>query len=233
MVHRSKWANQLIITIQQGELSELQMEHDSFLGRATAAENSHRALQRTYNDQSRRLAEAHANIASLASAAAAKKASTSSEFARLTDEYRIVEKRGEEARATVAEREAELERMVDAQSEKERSMEERWKKEERLRRDAEKRSEDLKVVVERLSMAHGDGSELSPAAALAHDQRQNGKSYTQFYMDYTIQESKLRAAENEVTRLTQLLDEISADISEKVGRLAVHEWQDLVWSDRF
>jgi nucleoprotein TPR len=183
----------------------------------TAVENTHHALQRTYNEQSRRLADAHASIATLTSAAAAKKASTASEFSRLMEENRILEKRGDEARAQITERESELERLVSAQESKEKSWEERWKKEERLRREAEKRSEDLKIVVERLSMAQGIGSDISPAAALAADQKMNGKSYTQFYVDYTVQESKLRAAENEVDRLTSLLDEISADIAEKVG----------------
>ena len=172
-------------------------------------------MQRTYNDQSRRLAEAHANIATLTSAAAAKKASSSNEVSRLLDENRVLEKRGDEARATVAEREAELERLVDAQAELEKTWEARWKKEERLRKEAEKRSQDLKLVVERLSLAQGETTDLSPAAALATSQREGGKSYTQFYMDYTIQEAKLQTAENEVLRLTQLLEEISADIAEK------------------
>ena len=139
------------------------------------------------------------------------------EFHRLLEDNRVLEKRGDDARASVAEREAELERMADSYDEKPRMWEDRWKKEERIRREAEKRSEDLKVVVERLAMAGGAGTDLSPAAALASGMRQNGKTYTQFYTDYTIQEGKLRAAENEVSRLTQLLDEISQDISEKVS----------------
>lgn len=127
-----------------------------------------------------------------------------------------MEKRADEARSTIADREAELERLIDAQAEKERSWEDKWRKEERLRKEAEKRSEDFKVVVERLALAQGGGVELSPAAALAADQRANGKSYVQFMTDYSLQEHKLRTAENEVVRLTELLDEISADISEKV-----------------
>ena len=190
-------------------------------GRLTSTDNSYQAIQRTYNDQSRRLAEAFANIATLTAAAASKKASTSSEITRLMDENRLLEKRSEEARTTIAEREAELERLLDASGDKEKAWEDRWKKEERLRREAEKRSEDLSVVVERLAMAGGDGNQLSPAAALASGMKQNGKSYTQFYTDYTLQEGKLRSAENEVARLTELLDEISADISEKVCQTRV------------
>jgi nucleoprotein TPR len=186
------------------------------VSRVTASENSFNSLQRTYNDQSRRLADAHANIASLTSAAAAKKASATNEVSRLLDENRILEKRAEEARSTIAEREAELERLTDAQAEKEKVWEDKWRKEERLRREAEKRSEDFKIVVERLALAQGAGTDLSPAAALAADQRQNGKSYVQFMTDYSLQEHKLRTAENEVVRLTELLDEISADILEKV-----------------
>ncbi|WVF69077.1 hypothetical protein IAT40_003851 [Kwoniella sp. CBS 6097] len=200
---------------KQGEQSQSRTEHETVLTRLNAVENSYRALQRSYNDQSQRLSEAHANIATLTSAAAAKKASVSMEFHQLTEENRILEKRGEEARATIAEREAELERLAEAYGEKEKSWEEKWKKEERTRREAEKRAEDLRVVVERLAMAGGEGNDISPAAALATGVRQSGKTYTQFYTDYTIQEGKLRAAENEVARLTELLDEIGQDIAEK------------------
>ena len=133
------------------------------------------------------------------------------------EENRVLEKRAEEARVTIAEREAELERMVDSSGEKTKVWEDKWKKEERLRREAEKRAEDLQIVVERLAMAGGDGSDISPAAALATGMKAGGKTYTQFYTDYTILEAKLRTSENEVIRMTQLLDEISADISEKVS----------------
>ncbi len=208
---------------QQAEISQIQVEQDSIVSRLTYAENSYRSLQRTYNDQSRRLAEAHGNIATLTSAAAAKKASTSMEFHRLMEENRVLEKRGDDARATVVEREAELERMSENYNEKERVWEDRWKKEERMRREAEKRSEDLKIVVERLALAGGEGAEFSPAASLAFGMRQSGKTYTQFYTDYVIQEGKLREAENDVARLTELVDRINQDILEKVSiLLAVH-----------
>ena len=198
-------------------MSELQMEYDKVFASQTSTDNSYQSLQRTFADQSRRLAEAHSNIATLTSAAASRKASTSSEMARLMEENRVLEKRAEEARATINEREAELEKIVDAAGETSKIWEDKWKKEERLHREAEKRSEDLTLVVERLAMAGGEGTELSPTMALAGGLRQSGKSYTSIYTDYTLQEGKLSAAENEVDRLTQLLDEISADISEKVS----------------
>ncbi|WVR06682.1 hypothetical protein IAU60_003714 [Kwoniella sp. DSM 27419] len=200
---------------KQSEQSESRTEHETILTRLNTVENSYRSLQRSYNDQSSRLSEAHANIATLTSAAAAKKAAVSMEFHQLTEENRILEKRGEEARATIAEREAELERLSESYGEKEKSWEEKWKKEERSRKEADKRAQDLKVVVERLAVAGGEGLDISPAAALASGMKQSGKSYTEFYTDYTIQEGKLRAAENEVARLTELLDEIGQDIAEK------------------
>lgn len=137
------------------------------------------------------------------------------------DENRILEKRGDDARQAILDREAELERITDLYADKERQWEDKWKKEERTRREAEKRAEDLKIVVDRLAMASGEGSDISPAAALANGARAGGKSYTQFYTEYTLLESKLRASENEVSRLTQILDEISADLAEKVRPLPV------------
>ena len=136
---------------------------------------------------------------------------------RLMDENRVLEKRGEDARQAILDRESELERITDAFAEKERHWEEKWKKEERTRKEVEKRAEDLKVVVDRLAMASGEGSGLSPAAALASGAKAGGKTYTQFYTDFTLMEAKLRTSENEVSRLTQILDEISADLAEKVS----------------
>lgn len=136
-------------------------------------------------------------------------------MARLVEENRLLAKRADETRATVNEREVELERIVSAQEEERRETEVRVKTEERRRKDAEKRSDKLKSVVDRLALA--GGTDLSPAAALAGELRQQGKSYTQFFTEYTLQEGKLQAAENEVHRLTELLDEISGDIAEKVS----------------
>lgn len=202
---------------QQAEVSDLTVQFDSLTARLTAAESSHHALQRSYNDVTQRLADAHANIARLTSTAAQKKTTTSLELNRLMDENRILEKRGDEARQAILDREAELERLTDSYADKERLWQDKWKKEERSRRDAEKRAEDLKVVVDRLAMASGEGNEISPAAALASGARAGGKTYTQFYTDYTLLDGKLRASENEVSRLTQILDEISADLAEKVS----------------
>ena len=143
------------------------------------------------------------------------------EFHRLMEENAVLEKRNDEARSTIIEREAELERIAEGYEEKMRTGADRWKKEERLRREAEKRAEDLKVVIERLALARGDNTDISPAAALASGMRQSGKTYTEFYADYTFQEGRLRAAENEVSRLTLLLDEISQDITEKVENFTV------------
>lgn len=133
------------------------------------------------------------------------------------EENRVLEKRAEDSRVTISDREAELERLVGAHEDEKAEWQDRWKAEERRRKEAEKRSEDLSVVVERLALAAGEGTDVSPALALATEMRQSGKSYTQFYTDYTRLEAELRTAQNEVGRLTQLLDEVSQDIAEKVG----------------
>lgn len=109
---------------------------------------------------------------------------------------------------------------MSAHEDERKEVETRVKAEERRRKEVEKRAEELKLVVDRLALAGGEGTDLSPAAALAGEMRAQGKSYTQFFTDYTLQEGKLQAAENEVARLTDLLDEISSDIAEKVSRPA-------------
>ncbi|WOO78025.1 Nucleoprotein TPR [Vanrija pseudolonga] len=201
----------------QSELSQLQHENETVQSRITSIQTAYQSLQRTYEDQARRLAEAHANIATLTSASASQKTSYRLEFDRLHEEIRLAQRHGDEARTEVADREAELERLSESLAEKEGLWEDRWKREERARKEAEKRVDDLKVVVERLAMAQGEGSgsDISPAATLATKLREEGKSYTQFYTDYTIQEGKLRASQDEVARLTSLLEQISQDIAEK------------------
>jgi nucleoprotein TPR len=183
----------------------------------TAAENSWNALNRTYTEQSRRLGEAHASIANLTSAAAARKAASTNELTRLLDENRILERRAEEARNTIAEREAELERMSDAEDKKERAWQKKLEDETRARQDAEKRVSELRTVVNRLTTASGEGGELSSAAALASEQRAGGRSYIRSVMEFEIQAQQLQEAKEENKRLTNLLDDICSEIDEKVS----------------
>ena len=142
------------------------------------------------------------------------------ELQRLMEENRLLEKRGDDARAVIADRESELERLSQQTDDQEREWSERCKKEERLRREAEKRASDLKVVVERLALAGGEGTDVSPTALLANEIRQSGKSYTQFFTDYTIQEQKLREKEDEVARLEAVLTEVTQEIAERVSALS-------------
>ncbi|ODN74219.1 hypothetical protein L202_07665 [Cryptococcus amylolentus CBS 6039] len=199
----------------QSEQSKYRSENETLLTRLNTLEQSYSSLQRTYNDQSSRLAESHANIATLTSSAAANKAAVAVDMLQLDEANKILEKRGEEARATILEREAELERMAEVSEERETYWEARVKKEERLRKEADKRTQELKNVADRLDMAEGRAGYVSASAAVASELRKDGKSYTQLYTDFTIQESRLQSAEAEVERLTNLLDEISQELSEK------------------
>ncbi|WVN85682.1 uncharacterized protein L203_100831 [Cryptococcus depauperatus CBS 7841] len=199
----------------QADQSQFRSEKESLLARLSTVEQSYRSLQRTYNDQSSRLADAHANIATLTSAAAANKAAVAVEVLQMEEANRILEKRSDEARQTIADREAELERMAEQLEDREKYWEARFRKEERLKEESERRAQELKVVADRLDMAEGHGGFVSASAAVAGEVRKNGKSYTQLYADYTIQESRLRTTENEVERLTDLLDEISQELNEK------------------
>lgn len=133
------------------------------------------------------------------------------------EENRVLEQRSEEGRLAVQEREAELERLAESFEEKQHMLEDRVKKEERLRKEAERRTEDLKVVVERLALAGGEGGDLSSAASIAGSLRAQGKTYTEFYTQYTVLEKQLQEALEEIERLTGLLDQISQEIIEKVS----------------
>lgn len=212
----------------QGQLSDLQQENETVQMRLTSFESKYIALQRTYKEQSRRLAEATAQISSLSSTAASSRAGHRLELDRLREENRLLAKRGAEARVTVADREAELERMSETMSEQERIWDERRQRDEHARKVAEKRVDDYKVVIENLNIANGNTSDVSPAAALASRQRESGKSYTQFYTDYAIMETKLREKAEQVEHLEGVLDEISRDMEERVS--CGHVWQELTFS---
>lgn len=129
---------------------------------------------------------------------------------------RLLERRLDEARSTVLEREAELENMASAHEEREKNWEAKVKKEEKMRKEVEKKMGELKKIADRLDMVEGRGGYISASAGVAGEMRKDGKSYTQLYTDFTIQESRLQAAEGEVERLTNLLDEISQELNEKV-----------------
>lgn len=70
--------------------------------------------------------------------------------------------------------------------------------------------------MDRLALAAGEGDSLSATAAVAQELKSQGKSYTEFFRDYTLQELRLQEAEEEVQRLTGVLDDIREDIAEKV-----------------
>lgn len=192
------------------------MENETVNTRLSSAEAKHSSLLRTFQEQSRRLADAHANIANLTSNAAAQKMSYRVEFDRLMEDIRLLGKRGDEARQAVADREAELERHAEEMTERENMWEERLAREENARKVAEKRADDLKVTLQQLTAAEDGSLDISPAAALASNQRLAGKSYTQFYADYVKLEYELSEKDKEVQRLTTLVEEISQDINEQV-----------------
>jgi len=186
--------------------------------RLASAESKHSALLRTFEEQSRRLGEAHANIANLTSNAASQKVSYRLEFDRLMEEIRLLEKRGDEARAAVADREAELERHAEEMTERENELKEAVEREQKARKLAEKRADDLKITLQQLTGTAEDGSvEFSRAASLASSQRASGKSYTQFFNDYVNAQQALQEKEEEVLRLNALVEEISEDIKEHVS----------------
>lgn len=199
----------------QSDQSKFRAENESLITRLSTLEQSHRSLQRAYNDQSSRLAEAHASIATLTSTAAANKAAVAVDVLAMEEANRLLERRLDEARSTVLEREAELENMASAHEEREKTWEAKVKKEERMRKEVEKKMGELKKIADRLDMVEGRGGYVSASAAVAGEMRMDGKSYTQLYTDFTIQESRLQAAEGEVERLTNLLDEISQELNEK------------------
>jgi nucleoprotein TPR len=206
------------------------------LSRLTTAESSYQALQRSYNDQSARLATAHADISNLTSSAATRKAASQTEVARLVEENRILSKRADETRQVVSEREAELEELSAEYKELQETAQARIHAEERKRKEAEKKAHELKATVDRLAIAAGEGNDVSASAALANEMRGQGKTYTEFYRDYTLQETRLQEAEEEVQRLTDLLDDISREIAEKVcysQRCLVSEKEDLTKRNRF
>ncbi|KAL0240713.1 hypothetical protein I308_106513 [Cryptococcus tetragattii IND107] len=199
----------------QSDQSKFRAENESLITRLSTLEQSHRSLQRAYNDQSSRLAEAHASIATLTSTAAANKATVAVDVLAMEEANRLLERRLDEARSTVLEREAELENMASAHEEREKNWEAKVKKEERMRKEVERKMGELKKIADRLDMVEGRGGYVSASAAVAGEMRKDGKSYTQLYTDFTIQESRLQAAEGEVERLTNLLDEISQELNEK------------------
>lgn len=177
------------------------------------------SLQRSFAEHTRRLGEAQTTIANLKTSAASQHTSFRLELERLEEENRILIKRSEDRDAAIADREAELEHQATTFSQKEAAWQEKLQRAEEARQVAEKRADDFKITVERLAVAGGDGRhDISPAATLAARQRESGKSYTQFFTDYTIMETKLREVEAENVRLTDLLTEISQDLAEKVGK---------------
>jgi nucleoprotein TPR len=143
----------------------------------------------------------------------------------------VLERRADDARVRVEEMEAELERVLTRQAEKEDSLRDDVKRAERARNEAEKRVEEMKDVVDRLAMAgapvgmvggqeEGEGSAaygISPTAALASRMQKAGRTYTEVYTDYVRLQNDLVKEKAETSRLEGVLTTILADIDERVS----------------
>lgn len=154
-----------------------------------------------------------ANVASLTASADSKRNEFRLEFDRLMEENRLLKKHSDEARAAVAQREADLESLEADLADTEQRWSDRLLREERARQEAEKRADDHKIVLQRLV----SDTTISPTAELLSQIGQDGKSFTQFYAEHALLQEELGKKEQEISRLESALERILGDIKEKVG----------------
>lgn len=129
------------------------------------------------------------------------------------EENRLLKKHSDEARSAVAQREADLEALEADVADSEKRWSEKLQREERARREAEKRADDHKIVLQRLA----SDTSISPTANLLSQIGQDGKSFTQFYADHALLQEELSKKEQEISRLESALERILGDIKEKVS----------------
>lgn len=178
--------------------------------------SSYNALQRTYEDQTTRLAEAHANVRSFTNALAKQKAENRLELERVMAQNALLEKYSTEARDTVQDRESELEEMAGRFSEKERAFEEQINRLEGELVSAKKRADDFKFALDRLSSANEATLDYSPTATIAAQQRAHGQSYTHVWTQNVLLQEQLSEAQTKNERLEDMIRQIQEEIMEKV-----------------
>lgn len=186
---------------------------------AITSRSSYNALQRTYQDQSQRLAECHANIHTLTNALAKQKTENRLELERIMAQNALLEKYSNEARDTVQDREAELEQMSESFAEKERAAEEQISRLEADLAQAKKRADDFKFALDRLATANDASLDISPTATIAAKQAASGKSIVQLWTENVRFEDELNEANLKNEQLQRMVRQIQEEIMEKVGAM--------------
>lgn len=180
--------------------------------------SSYNALQRTYEDQTARLSEAHANVRTLTNSLAKQKAENRLELERVMAQNALLAKYSTEARDTVHDRESELEEMAGRFSEKERAFEETINRLEGEVASAKKRADDFKFALDRLTSANDASLDYSPTATIAAQQRANGQSYTHVWTQNVLLQEELSKAKTEIEQLNAMVQRVGEEIMEKVRR---------------
>jgi nucleoprotein TPR len=218
---------------KQSEFANLQASLDDVTSREQAAQSALKSLHSAHNNQSREHSQALAKIQDLTGRLAEQETTYLNEAATLKRLVSVLEEREQQAKDIVANIEKEWATVGEKADRRESNLREEIEIERRHREEAEKRVDQLELVLQKMGKGElpvpgtpgravsvdetTDGMMgLSPTVAIASRSQKSGKTFTEVYADYVrLQEEHARKS-TEYDHMERTLNQVLRQIEERV-----------------
>lgn len=225
---------------KHAEMTNLQATYDTLSQTHASTLASHKALQSAHTAQTHQLTQALAKVQGLTGQLAEQEAKYASEATGLKRLVAMMEEREKGAKEVVDGIEREWAEVGERSERRESALKDEIERERRGRELAEKRLEQLEIVVEKIGRGElpvpGGGTAgtpirtpghrdlmtdgmmgLSPTVAMASRAQRSGKTFTEVYADYIRLQEDYARKSTEYEHMDRTLSSVLAQIEERVS----------------
>ena len=232
---------------KHAELVQIQASHDTLVQTFATTESTLKALQSAHTAQTHQYTQALARVQDLTGQLAEQEATYSSEASGLRRLVTMMEEREKQAKEIVEGIEREWASVGDRAERREAALKEEIESERRAREQAEKRTEQLEMVLSRIDSgelplpgqaghrqsatpARTSGTPdiqtqgmagLSPTVAMASKAQRGGKTFTEVYSDYMRLQEEFAKKAAECDHMDRTLSAVLAQIEERVSHFCI------------
>ncbi|KAJ6584124.1 hypothetical protein DFH09DRAFT_1434376 [Mycena vulgaris] len=218
---------------KHAELVTLQANFDSLTQTHAATQATLKAVQSAHTAQTHQLTQALARVQDLTGKLAEQEATYASEASGLRRLVGMMEERETKAKEIVDSIEREWAGVGEKSERREAALRDQVESERRAREEAEKRTEQLEEVLERMGRGDlpvpgpraldftADGMMgLSPTVAMVSKAQKSGKTFTEVYADYVRLQEEFAKKCTEYDRMDQTLSAVLSQIEERAPILS-------------
>ena len=213
---------------KHAEIVKLQSSFESLRQENNHTVNTLQSLQTSHESQSQQLSQALQKVQDLTSQLSDQEAKYSSEAANLRRLNQMMEERDAKGRAIVEGIEKDWEGLGAKAAAREQKLRQALEAEEERSANLERQLEDMKLVVDRINRGElpmpqpnhtgtpASLQDLSTGLAMINRMQKTGKTFTEVYADYVRLQDEFVKKTIENERLDQALNNIMAEIEERV-----------------